>query len=240
MATARVAGSHAQQMSSGLTSAITLAYGGALTPGSLLDVTVALYNSPAVTVTVSDGTNGSYTQIGTYSVYGGGVQGNSSKWIFKNNGSSGTPTVTVTPSSSSYVTIALDEYTGMGTAPTVRHSVNTGFTSFVPTGTVTAVAGDLVLASCGLDNDLYDSCNAPFIFSGGIAFDGLNEGYASAYHLSAAGNEACTFTGGSGTQIGSYIIVSLTPSGGGGPTVGQISPAIRQQQIDGIIGRYDG
>lgn len=214
MATARVSGSHAQQGFDVSASARTLAYAGNLTSASTLIVAVALYNT-GVTVTVSDGTNGSYTQVGAYSLSGDSAA-RVSLWILKNNSSTSAPTVTVTPSASAYVTFFLDEFTGMGANPTVHSSTNSSFTSNVPTGTVTASAGDLVVVGGCTEVSEWTGSTAPFLFSGGVASSGTIEGGAVAYHLSAAGNEACTFTGGSGTQIGAFIIASITPDAGGG------------------------
>ncbi len=214
MATARNAASTNFYDSGNSALGRTLIYGHTLTIGSTLIVAVATYNS-GVTLTVSDSVNGSYTQIGTYSI-GTDTNGRISLWRFFNNTTATNPTVTVTPSATAYVTIGVDEYTGLGAAPTVHSTAasNHGGADPVVTGTVTASSGDLVIAANGDEAvQSASSVTAPFALSTNV--NSGNEGLIVAYHLSASGNEACTFDMTSATT-GETLIASITPEGGGG------------------------
>ena len=65
MAYVAITGSRASLGYDTSASARTLQYAGTLTSGSLLVVSASCYPN-TTTVTVSDGTNGAYTQAGTY------------------------------------------------------------------------------------------------------------------------------------------------------------------------------
>src|SRR6266403_1084360 len=112
MAIARVAGSNNSIGYDTSASARTLAYGGNLTSASLLIVVVSIYEV-GVTVTVSDGTNGAYTLAGSYSVDATSTAVRVALFYKENNTATGTPTVTVTPSAAAYLSLALDEFTGV-------------------------------------------------------------------------------------------------------------------------------
>lgn len=206
-APAYVAGSHNANTFGESASAETLAYGGNLTAGSLLVAVVVSYDT-GVTVSVSDGTNGSYTQAGTYSAFS--TTSYVSIWYKANNTATGTPTVTVTPSGLSYLSISLDEFTGIATTSPVRNTGNASATSATQTtATVTATAGDLVVAALNEEDDVsVNTMTAPFTLVTDLATD---EGIHTAYHLSAAGNEAATFNM-AGSVHGSTIIASFIPA----------------------------
>ncbi len=215
MAFARVSGSHASQAFANSASARTVAYGGALTNGSLLIVVVSTFNA-SITVTVADGTNGSYTQAGTYATDPDAII---SHWFVKNTGTA-TPTVTVTPSASAYMSISLDQFTGNAASSIHRATTedlvdDVGLTAAV-TGSVSATAGDLVIASIGdAQSTTYTSVNAPFTISTNIPTTGSDEGLVTAYDLSASGSEACTFNCTSisihaGTIISAFKPLALT------------------------------
>lgn len=214
MATARVSASSNFYDSGNSALGRTLIYGNTLTVGSTLIVCGATYNV-GITLTVSDSVNGAYTQVGTYSI-GSDTNGRVSIWIFKNNTTSTNPTVTVTPSATAYVSFAVDQYTGLGANPTVHATAAStyGAQDPVTTGTVTASSGDLVIAALGDEaTTVASSVNSPFLMS--QSFNSGNEGLAVAYHLSASGNESCTFDMAS-ASTGETLIASITPEGGGG------------------------
>lgn len=214
MSIARVSGSHAQVTYANDTVARTVAYGGNLTSGSLLVVTVGIYLD--VTVTVSDSTNGSYTQAGTYSHASTNLI--VSQWYFPNNAATGTPTLTVTPSGSAYLALAVEEFTGIAPTSPLEATGGTFTTSSTPTtGTVTATAGDLVVASLSfVDNVTSSSANSPFTLMTNLA-PGGGIGLATAYDLAAPGNESATFNL-SGVADVAMLIVSYLQGAAAAPT----------------------
>ena len=221
-AVARVSGSHAEVQYGNSASDRTLAYGGNLTSGSLLVVALISYH-PLGTVTVTDGTNGSYTRAGTESVGAADAEMTVQLWYFANNAATGTPTLTVTHSSGGYISISVDEFTGIITSSPLRATSNgTAVTSATPsTGTVTATAGDLTFAALVIDAvQTASSVNSPFTLLTNLP-GGSTEGIITAYHLSAAGNEACTYnlTASSPTAT---IIASFIPTAASGPAVGTL------------------
>lgn len=219
---ARVTGSHAEQQFGSSASARTLAYGGSLTVGNLLVVTVTTFIA-GITVTVSDGTNGNYTQAGAYAVTTDTL-GRVSIWYFQNNASSGTPTVTVTPSASAFISISQDEYSGIATTGALR-SVATGTTgssTSIATGTITATAGDLVVAVATqvTSGATASSVSSPFALITNLG-SAVNEGIYTASDVNAPSNEACTFTM-TGIVMWAALGASFVPvatSTGGGPLI---------------------
>jgi hypothetical protein len=192
VANLRVVGSHAEQRFGVSALARTLAYGGALTPGSLLAVVVSTFNNN-ITVTVADDVNGAYTQAGPYAI-NGAVR--LSIWYFPNNASSGTPTVTVTPSASAYVSLAIDEYTGPKTVAPLRASAtSTGSGGGSMTvGPVGAAGTDLVLAGLGTSSTVpLTSVDAPFALITALNATAAFEGIMSACDVNAPGNESAVF-----------------------------------------------
>lgn len=210
MAFSRITGSHAEGQNGNSASARTLQYGGNLTPGSLLEVTVTTFGT-AITVTVSDGTNGAYTDSGAGYVVNGSDR--ISKWFFANNSSSGQPTVTVTPSATAFVSIAIDEYTGGATSSPVRATstnVSVGAGTTATTGSVTATAGDLVVTAMSDGNAVAgaDSVSSPFSLITNLG-SAVNEGIITAVDTNAPGNENCTFTRASSWSA-SWIAISVS------------------------------
>lgn len=167
-------------------SARSLAFSSNVTAASLLAVAVTTYNTGGdVTVAVSDDINGSHSQAGSYT-----TQSNerASIWYFPNSGS-GACTVTVTPSANAYVTIAIHEIAGRAAASPVRGTSNgTQFNTTPSTGTVTAVSGDVVLATFGFSGPILTSilADSPFADLEQVLDGSSTEGIATAYHEAAA------------------------------------------------------
>lgn len=213
-APARVSGSHAEVQYDVSASARTLTYGGTLTSGSLLVVAVATYNT-GVTVSVADGTNGSYTQIN-----GNAIDSDAnvvfSLWYKANNTATSAPTVTVTQSGSAYVSIVVDEYTGIQTSTPLRDSAKNSANSTTITTTNTgSVAGDLVVAGLNIGAvATISSVDAPFTIRTNLSSGATSEGIGTVDHLTAAGDESCTFHLSAATK-GPYVIAAFIPAAGG-------------------------
>jgi hypothetical protein len=210
-----VAGSHAEIQYPSSASARTLAYGGALTPGSLLVVTVTT-TTTAGNLSCTDNVNGAYTLAEQRVVSARAVE----QYYFYNNGSSGTPTVTVTPSQASFLSITIDEYLGVVTDSDPRRASidNTGTSATLTTGTVTAVAGDLIVAG-GMESSgtaVVNSVSAPFVGITNLPrIAGTATAIFTAHDLAAPGSEGCTFNlSASVTWIGlavSYRAAAVVP-----------------------------
>lgn len=95
-------------------SARTLQYGSNVTAGTLLVVGIKFYNNTNPgTVTVSDSSNGSWTQAGSYADNSNiGTTYRTAIFYVKNTVSGVKPTVTVTPSATATVTFAIYEFDG--------------------------------------------------------------------------------------------------------------------------------
>lgn len=216
MAIAYVSGSSAHQDFASSASARTLQWAANNGAGNLLIAAITTYNG-SHTVTVSDGTNGSYTQAGGYStapVGGGRV----SIWYIANCAGSVQPTVTVTPDSASFVTIALHEFSGVATStPLDATNPHNGSTTTTPTtGTCTAAAGELVFAAFQSGNNpgVGTTVASPFT----ILLDSANPGsgpLVAAYDVNAAGSEGATWTC---NTTGNYaaLAASFKPAGAAG------------------------
>lgn len=192
---ARVAGSFASQSWDISSAPRSLSFGGALTPGSLLVATFAMYGAGITVSSVADGDN-----LGWADALAGGVQGPSGdpgsiqQWFFANNGSSGTPTVTVTPSGSAYISLCIEEYTGVETVSPIRtsHSGTGNATGTAPTGTILATDGDLIVAGVNFSGGSPLSVDVPFTLGATFTAGGITQGLATAYHV-LAGQENCIF-----------------------------------------------
>ena len=189
-------------------SARTLQYGGNLTPGTLLVVRVSfanVTNNNGMDVTVSDDVNGAYTQAGTTSADPDGFQ-HSAIFYFAGNGSSGKPTVTVTPNQTGWITIVVDEYYGADITTPLRDADKVGdISSSAVLPSVTAVAGDLVLAVTG-ESSTSPTTTVPDPFAetvDQIAVSGSGIHCADDYN--AAGDEGVTFTYSGVARFGANI-----------------------------------
>lgn len=218
MSISRVTGSHAEVQYGSSGSARTLQYGGNLTSGSLLEVTVTTGSGLTITVTVSDDVNGSYTQADTYSVNG---SNRISKWYFPNNASTGQPTVTVTPFTTSFISIAIDEYTGVATSSPVRGtSRNTGSGgATATTGSITATAGDLIVTGLNDGNITTGiaSVDSPFTLLTNLS-SAVNQAIITAFDLNASGNLDCTFN--AVTTFGTWASIGVSYKAAAGASVG--------------------
>lgn len=212
MAIVCVGGSHASGSFDHSTSARTIVYGGNLTPGSLLEVTVSTFNMD-ITVTVSDDSNGSYTDSGAGYVVNETCR--VSKWYFANNGSSGIPTLTVTPSADAYISVSVDEFTGVALSSPVRTTATaTGFsTTAAGPGTVAATAGDLVVAGMTTrGTESTASVDSPFTLSASLPGSAATVLLATAYDVAAGGSETPTFNSTSTYIFWAAIGVAYKPA----------------------------
>lgn len=211
MAIARVSGSHATSNAVHTGAAQTKAYGGALTKGSRLIVIVTMegFVSGLPTVTVSDGTNGSYAQIGSYISDGSLTE----IGIFSviNTGAGVTPTVTITPSNDAYLSFTLDEYTGAGALRDVQTVFRSSASTSLPSATVTALSGDLIVVGADIESTATSTVAGPFTLGDSIAGTATTESIHDAYNLNASGNLACTFTASSSSPA-LIIIASFAPA----------------------------
>lgn len=210
MATALVAGSHAEVQYDISASARTLAYGGSLTSGSLLTAIVAIYTT-GVTVTVSDPVNGIYT--GITPIVDSDTNIILSFWYVTNTATSA-PTVTVTPSGSAYLSIVVDEWTGIqSTSPLRDRGRTSSASSTIVTAFPSAIAGDLLVVGLNIGAlATISSVDAPFTIGTNLSSGATAEGIGTAYHLVAAGDEACTFHMSASTK-GPSVIAAFIPSG---------------------------
>lgn len=133
---------------------LTATYASSCTSGSLLVAAVAIFSSSA-TVSVSDGTNGSWTQAGSYATNGSNRVG---LFYFPNNAGTTALTVTVNKGGTSlFAGLCIAEYSGCATSnPVDGTSTNTGTGTAVTTGSVAVnAAGELVVAAAcqGSHND---------------------------------------------------------------------------------------
>jgi hypothetical protein len=212
MAISRVSGSHAEVQYDVSGAARTLVSGGTLSSASLLVTGMSRFNV-GVTVTIADSVNGSWTEVGTYA----DLAGNSfaSTWFFANNASTGTPTLTSTPSGASYQSFSFEEFSGVATVSPLRVSDGTFNTSSNPvvTPSILTVAGDLVFAVFNAQGTAATavSVNAPFALITNLAASGTFEGLIVAWGISSGGSLACTFTL-SGSNSGSTIISAFKPA----------------------------
>lgn len=155
--------SKSQQFASS-SSARTLAFTANVTTGSLIVVGVATaFGGSGITVTVSDNLNGAHTQAGGY---GGASNNRASVWYFVNT-TPGACTVTVTPSASTYVTIAIHEYAGVATSSALDGTNSNAATSSTQTtGSVPVNNPDTLVfgAISGTSTPTAPAASAPYSF----------------------------------------------------------------------------
>lgn len=191
----RVAASHAEQQFDVSVSARTLAFGGALTPGSTTLVAVCHYDNTGGTtgtVTVSGSVNGAYTQCGT-STRAGVIE--ISIWRKENQQATTAETVTITPSLLSYLSVSMEEIAGMRYSGALRDTQGTTTSSSTThaTPTVTAGAGDFVYALIDPTNQTVSTVDSPFTLITNLGPIATGEGIATAFDFPAATSEAATF-----------------------------------------------
>lgn len=134
-------------------SARDVVYGSAVTAGNLLVLAVNVDGPAPANVAVADNLENTWSQAGSYQnvTEAGGWITRTALW-YAVAGSSGSCTVTLTPSAICYLTAAVHEYAGNDLVVPLRA---TGAASTSPSdtsissGTVTAGAGDLVFAAFG-------------------------------------------------------------------------------------------
>ncbi len=190
MAIAFVSGSFAHSETGNSGSDRTLAFAQAVSAGSLLVCAVATFNEAGLGV--SDSINGVWTQVGTYITSAGQRL---SLWYFPNS-AAGTPTVTVSPDGTAYISFAIHEYTGaMTVAPLRSSSTNTGLSTTPSSGSVTTTAGELSFAAyCQVDTALSSATVAsPYTIRENYLATSV-EGLGTADDVAAPGDEAATFT----------------------------------------------
>ncbi len=171
----------------------TLAYAAAVGAGSLLVVAVSGEAAAPGTAGVSDSVNGAYAQAGSTVISG---QLYLSIWYFENS-AAGTPTVTVQPNASTYMGVAIHEYTGVLTLSSLRSaSAGASGTSVNPaTGNAGSSAGDLVVAAYAEGNGIStDTVASPFTMRCNTLHAAVGEGLGTADDVAAGGNEGATFT----------------------------------------------
>jgi hypothetical protein len=213
MAVSRVAGSHAEVQYAASSSSRTLVYGGALTAGSLLVVTICTTTTTG-SLSCVDSVNGAYTLavrklVGIRSV---------EHFYFYNNGSTGTPTVTVVPSDASFMSITVDEYLGVvnDSDPFRASASNNGTSATLTTASVTALATDLIVAG-GMEYSgtaVVNTVTAPFVGLTNLPrIAGATTAIFTAYDLAAPGSEGCTFNlSASGSWIGAAASFRAVPA----------------------------
>jgi hypothetical protein len=175
------------------------AFPGNVTAGDLLVVVVATFGT-GITVTVSDNLNGSYTQGDTYVV---NVTCRLSLWFFPNS-AGGACTVTVTPSGSCQISMALHEYSGLALSSVLNSTItNTGGVTTTPTtGTCTAAANELVVGAVANDTavEATQTVNSPFTIRN-LADGSVADALATADDVAAAGSEGATFNWSAGAAF---------------------------------------
>lgn len=176
----------------------TLQFTNNVKTGAFLVIVVGLESSStAPTVTVSDDQNGVWTQAGTYTT---SASRSCSIFYFVNSVGGVRPIVTVTPSLSSYMGLALNEFSVSSSASSVvfdhgSNQTNSGSTASTGTCTVSG-SSELVIAGASQGANIITAPTValPFII-GAVQPNGqADEAAASAYDPNASVSEACTFT----------------------------------------------
>lgn len=190
----------------------TLAYTSNVTAGNLLVVAVATEVGTGTTVTVSDTRGNSWQQAGTYAPTSIGT---ASIWYATANGS-GANTVSVLPSTSSYMSIGAIERAG-NAASSVLRAVSTaasGTGTSASTNSVAALAGDFVIAIAtqGTGN-IAVTVASPFTLQVNQPDGSSSVALYAADDLSASGTEAATFTFGSSAGWAT-LAAAFKPSAG--------------------------
>jgi hypothetical protein len=223
----RVAGSHAQQAFGQAPDARSLAYGGTLTLGSLLVVDVGFYTD--VTLTVEDSANGAYAQASSVGSPGAVMF---ARFYRANNGATAPPTVVVTPSAAAYLTLSIDEYTGVVPTAPLRAVGATGGTggTVMTTGTIEAMAGDLVLGGATHSQETATiAVTAPFVEIVDMGAVGTMC-LVTAWHAPALGSAACEMTAsatlGGWIAAGASFITTESPA----VTIGAHQQAYRRRR----------
>ena len=123
----------------------------------------------------------------------------------------------MTPSATAYITIAVDEftYTALNQSTPIHSAVaSTGASNpAITTGTVTASVGELIVAVLNVD-DIATTSSVDGVFTLGSvqSTTSTREGIATAYDLSAAGNQAATFTLTANVPTASLIVSFMAGS----------------------------
>lgn len=215
----------------GGSSSVSKAFTNNVASGSL--IVVAAWSSDAVTLSCSDNNGGSYSQIVTRT---SGTLGQRTSLFRAFNHSAGATTVTITPSSSSYLGICITEYTGADTSSPDDGNNNGGATSSSQPN-----SGDIVTTTAGLV--VCAATLEPSTVFPQVAGSGFTAQYnaATSGSLYAHGYED-QITGASGTYPGIWsanqdvwqcvamAFKEATGGGGGGGVVPIIQNQFRQRR----------
>lgn len=164
-----------------------------LTAGNLVVVCYALYLTSNTTATIADSLGQTYTLVDrTNPTTGAGVG-----MFYVANCAAGACTVTLTPGATTRVGLVVLEYSGVATTPTVNSAKNSFGSGNASTGTITANAGDLIVASYNrVTNSDSPSVQSPFTMRQ-QATNGLSACViVAADDQNAGGNESCSITTG--------------------------------------------
>lgn len=131
-------------------SALSVALSSNVSAGSLIIVSVATFNSNAMTVTLTDSRGNTYTQAGSYAT---NSNNRTSIWYARNS-TAGACTVSIAPSAAAFISANVSEYSGVRVAsPLLSTTTGTGSGSAPSAGTATITnPGDLIVAVAGQAN----------------------------------------------------------------------------------------
>lgn len=132
-------------------SARSLTFASNVTSGNLIVVAVATFNAGSPTVSISDTQGNTYSQAGSYQTSG---SNRISLW-YAVAGSTGSNTVSFTPSASVFSGFGIHEYTGTATSTPLDNAVGTTGTASntVNPGTVTVSAANEMIFCCAGQGD---------------------------------------------------------------------------------------
>jgi len=153
-------------------------------------------------------------------------------WL--DNPATGTNNIIVTSSVADNMRISSAAYTGMATGAPASSGTNASGTS--PSVSLTpAVTNSWIVGYC-----MEHASGAPIITGSFVTNYRSGSTYQALADTGAITGTSLTTVGfATGTNFGMVAAVFSPDTGGGGPTDAQISPAIHQPTVDGVMGRVD-